>query len=233
MVAIVSGSSLGLDLGSMRTLGQQGVFGSADTGRNGEQALVNVATGNLVLQSRDDLLVARGNDALTLRTYNSQGTFNDDNGDNWTNGIALQPLVLAGTLGALGSTLARTDRDGSVAAYAWDPARGAYLCAEGDGAYDTIVLVATEAQLEWRDGATGATQRYQSSGTMRLLSSRDTAGNALVYGYNAAGRLTSATTASGEATWYDYSGNNLTQVRSVGAGGATTTRVRYGYDPAT
>ncbi|MBA2964196.1 MULTISPECIES: LysM peptidoglycan-binding domain-containing protein [Ramlibacter] len=230
MVAIVSGSSLGLDLGSMRTLGQQGVLGSANTGRNGEQALVNVATGNLVLQSRDDRLMARGPEALALRTYNSQGSFNDDNGDNWTNGTAPQPLVLAGTLGAVGSTLTRTDRDGSVAAYAWDAALGAYLTREGGGAHDTITLITSQGQLEWRDGSTGATQRYQSTGAMRLLSSRDTAGNALVYGYNAAGRLASATTASGEATWYDYAGNNLTQVRSVTAGGATTTRVRYAYD---
>ena len=62
MVAIVSGSSLGLSLGSLRTLGQQGVFGSAAQGRSGEQAYVNVATGNLVLQHRDELLSGRGLD---------------------------------------------------------------------------------------------------------------------------------------------------------------------------
>ncbi|RYF36987.1 MAG: RHS repeat protein, partial [Comamonadaceae bacterium] len=228
MVAIVSGNSLGLELGSLRTLDPGGVFGSAATGRSGEQVYVNAANGNLVIQDRDEVLAGRGDDAVLWRTYNSQGLSNDDNGDNWISGTVLQPLALAGTLGTAGSTLARTDKDGSSAVYSWDAARTAYVTREGDGACDTIVLAG--GQLEWRDGTTGARQRYEASGAYRLLASIDTAGNSLTYGYNAAGRLASATTANGETTWYDYAGNNLAQVRTVRADATTTTRVRYGYD---
>src|SRR4051812_587281 len=102
MVAIVSGNNLGLNLTSLATLGQQGVFGTPTQGSNGERVYVNAATGNLVLQSQDDVLVARGHDAVALRTYNSQGLLNDDNGDNWSSGFWLQPLALTGTLNAAG-----------------------------------------------------------------------------------------------------------------------------------
>lgn len=54
MVAIVAGGSLGLSLGSLATLGSRGALGNALTGRNGELAYVNSATGNLVLQSHDE-----------------------------------------------------------------------------------------------------------------------------------------------------------------------------------
>uniref|UniRef100_UPI00067DCEE4 hypothetical protein n=1 Tax=Herbaspirillum autotrophicum TaxID=180195 RepID=UPI00067DCEE4 len=90
MAAIVSGNSLGLNLSSLSTLGLRGVFGDAGLGRGGEQAYVNIATGNLVLQDRDGLLLSRGADIAALRTYNSQGQFTDDNGDNWSNGVYRQ-----------------------------------------------------------------------------------------------------------------------------------------------
>ena len=120
MVAIVSGNTLGLSLTSLATLGQRGTAGTAAQGRNGELAFVNVANGNLVLQTRDDLLVARGVDAESLRTYNSQGQFTDDNGDNWSLGIFLAQLRLIGTRNTVGSTLLRTGKDGAQATYTFD-----------------------------------------------------------------------------------------------------------------
>jgi YD repeat-containing protein len=227
MVAIVSGIGAGLNLGSREVLGQQGVIGKAAEGRNGQGVYVNVATGLLVVQNQDDFLAARGHDAAAVRTYNSAGTFSDDNGDNWSSGVV--SLTLTGTLNATGSTVSRIDADGSTAVYAYNATRGQYLSNEGAGAYDTVSYVATDSQFEWRDGSTGATQRYEGSGARRLLSSKDTSGNALSYAYGAAGFLSSVTSASGDVTHYDYVGSNLSQVRTV-AGGATTTRVRYGYD---
>ena len=67
MVAIVSGNSLGLSLTSLNTLGQRGALGAAGQGRNAEQAYVNIANGNLVLQDLDDKLVARGADIGVVR----------------------------------------------------------------------------------------------------------------------------------------------------------------------
>lgn len=230
MVAIVSGNSLGLGLTSMATLGGAGMAGNAGTGRNGQLAYVNIANGNLVLQNQDDYLASRGLDAAAVHTYNSQGLLDDDNGDNWSSGSWLQPLTLTGTLGAAGSTLKRTDRDGAVATYTYDAGRNLYVSVDGEGAYDTITYQAADNRLDWRDGATGVVQRYEASGAYRLLSSSDTSGNLLTYSYNAGGRLDSVTSASGETTFYDYAGNNLSQVRTVTSGGATSTRVRYAYD---
>ncbi|SFG89242.1 hypothetical protein SAMN05518865_12198, partial [Duganella sp. CF458] len=79
MVANISGSGLGLNLVSASTLGG-GVAGNATLGNSGEKAYVNTATGNLVLQDRDDLLAGQGFDIATVRTYNSQGTLDAANG---------------------------------------------------------------------------------------------------------------------------------------------------------
>lgn len=227
MVAIVSGIRQGLELGSRAVLGQAGMTGNLAEGRNGQGVYVNVGTGLLVVQNQDDLLVARGQDQAVLRTYNSGGIVDADNGDFWR--ADQLSLRLTGTLNAAGSTLVRVDRDGSAAVYAYDGSRNAYVTAEGAGANDTITHIAADGQFEWRDGSTGATQRFEGSGDYRLLSSQDTSGNALTYAYGASGLLSSVTSASGESTFYDYTGTSLTQVRTV-AGGVTTTRVRYGYD---
>lgn len=227
MVAIVSGIRAGLELGSRAVLGQAGLAGNPAEGRNAQGVYVNVATGVLVVQNQDDQLAARGHDHSVVRTYNSAGVLDDDNGDQWR--ADQLSLRLYGTVNAAGSTVHRVDRDGSVAVYTYDAARNLYQTGEGAGANDTISHVAAEGQFEWRDGSTGATQRFEGSGQYRLLSSRDTSGNALTYAYGASGFLSAVTSASGETTHYDYVGSNLTQVRTV-TGATVTTRVRYGYD---
>jgi YD repeat-containing protein len=229
MVAIVSGSTPGLNLGSREVLGAAGMVGNASAGRNGQGVYVNAATGALVLQTQDDALAARGQDIATVRTYNSLGSFNDDNGDNWSSNVV--SLRLAGAVNAVGSTLQRVDHDGSSALYAFDAVRGLYTSNQGSGAYDTLAWVAADAQFEWCDGSTGATQRFEGSGALRLLSASDTSGNTLAYAYGSNGFLKSVTAANGDGSFYDCLDNNLSQVRTVAAG-VTTTRVRYGYDTA-
>ena len=229
MVAIVGGNALGLNLGSLSTLGQRGAYGSALTGRNAEQAYVNAATGNLVLQDRDEMLRGQGLSVESLRTYNSLGSFADDNGDNWTQGMP--QLRLFGTANAAGSSMVRTDRDGSQATYTFDATLGQYVSTEGSGAHDRISITANA----WvrTDGDTGVQEDY-AQGSGRLVSMRDPSGNTVTYAYDSAsGLLRSATKSDGEATYYDYVGNNLSQVRSTYAkDGATQTltRTRYGYD---
>src|SRR5881398_3603170 len=110
MVAIVSGMRSGLQLNSGEVLGFRDVIGGPLQGRNGQDVAVNVAQGQLVVQDLDDLLAGRGEDAPVLRTYNSNGSLNDDNGDGWTSGIAM--LRLTGTLNGPGSTLQRIAADG-------------------------------------------------------------------------------------------------------------------------
>lgn len=89
MVAFVSGGGVGLLDSSAAVLGQRGVVGAAAGGQAGEGAYVNTATGNLVLQHRDDYLAAGGADLVMTRTYNAQGKLTDDNGDNWQLGLVL------------------------------------------------------------------------------------------------------------------------------------------------
>ena len=232
MVAIVSGNSLGLSLTSLGTLGQRGVLGTAGQGRNGEQAYVNIANGNLILQDFDDKLVARGADIGVVRTYNSQGLLNDDNGDNWIVGAYGQQVRLTGTVATAGSTLVRIDRDGASATYTWSVAKNAYVSNAGAGAFDTIAYDAATARYVWTDGSTGLVERYETTGQGRLMSVVDSSGNAISYTYNANGTMQSMVNANGETTFFDYSGTNLTQIRTVATGGAALIRVRYAYDSA-
>ncbi|SFC97263.1 RHS repeat protein, partial [Collimonas sp. OK412] len=230
MVAIVSGNSLGVSLTSMNTLGQRGVQGVATQGRNGELTYVNVFSGNLVLQDRDDMLVNHGIDIAALRTYNSQGKFTDDNGDNWSNGVYSQQLRINGSLSTAGSSIVRTGRDGSESTYLYDSTRQLYVSTDGSGAYNTISVNAGNGQLVWSNGSSGLKETYDGSGSGRLLSSTDSNGNTIAYSYGANGLLASVTDAAGEATYYDYNGTNLSQIRTVTADGHTLTRVRYSYD---
>lgn len=232
MVAIVSGNSLGLNLSSLAVLGASGRFGAAGQGRGTDSAYVNVANGNLILQSRDDLLVGRGLDVDSIRTYNSQGQLTDDNADNWLVGAFGQRIELNGAIGADGSTLTRTDWDGSRSVYAWDSARGLYVSTQGAGAFDTIAHDAVAAEFVWTDGDSGRSERYQDANPGKLVSVTDASGNAVTLAYNANGTVQSITDANGEVTYYDYAGTNLTQIRTVTAGNVTTTRVRYAYDSA-
>src|SRR5262245_50051000 len=137
MAAVVSGNSLGLSNTSLYVLGAQGALGSASLGRAGERVYLNAATGNLVVQNQDEL-VGRGPDLSLLRTYNSQGLFDDDNGDNWRLGIYRFVSGLSGTVNAVGSTITKTNSDGSTSLYTFDSQYGLYCSTDGDGAHDAL-----------------------------------------------------------------------------------------------
>src|SRR4051812_43469124 len=103
MVAITNGQGLGVNLNSAATLRDRGLLGQAQLGRNGQRITVNAGTGNLVVQDQDVRLFDHGLDLGTLRTYNSQGLLNDDNGDNWLTGFYAKRINVTGTLGATDS----------------------------------------------------------------------------------------------------------------------------------
>jgi YD repeat-containing protein len=230
MVAIVTGNALGLSTSSLADLGQQGARGSAAVGRNGDMAYVNAATGNLVLQTQDELLVGRGLSIESLRTYNSRGLFNDDNGDNWSMGVYAQQLQRVETPPLSGRyKFVRTDRDGAQSTYVFSSG-GWYECKDGDGAFDRIY--ATASTWTWEDGNSGRRETYDVN-TGRLMSVADKSGNALTYAYDGGGRLASVKDANGDQTYYDYVGNQLRQIRTgytKDSQFVSQTRVRYEYD---
>src|SRR5712691_1428704 len=210
MMAIVSGASLGLTNSSAAVLGALGKIGAAPQGGSGERVYVNAASGNLVLQRQDEVLLGTGVDISLLRTYNSQGLLNDDNGDNWRLGVYKRVYNLTGTVNAAGSTVTRVEADGAESVYVYDAASGKYLNNDGGGAQDRL--------------------SYAAANGGRITQTLDPDGNSLTYTYNASGLITQVTDASGETTYLDYTGTNLTQLRTVKSGGATLTRVRYAYD---
>ncbi len=224
MVAVVSGSGLGLGTSSLSSLGTVGGVGTSAGGSNGERIYVNAATGNLVLQSHDEVLAALGLDLAVVRTYNSQGQLNDDNGDNWRLGVHRRLFGLTGTVNTLNSTVIKVFGDGAEATYRHDGT--IYVGSDGEGAHDTLSFNVSTQQWTWTDGSSRATETYDVNG--RLLSSSDTDGNVITYGYTGA-LLTQVTDASGQVTYLDYTGNNLTQIRVVSQS-VTQTLTRYTYD---
>lgn len=206
-------------------LGGQGV-GTASTGRNREQAYVNAATGNLVVQQIDDSLSALGLNLTLARTYNSQGVVDGDNNDNWRIGVYERVYNLTGTRNTTGSTVTKTFGDGADVVYTYNTSLGKYVGRDGDGANDTLSYINSTAQWTWTNGSTRATETYNANG--QLLNSKDVDGNTVNYRY-AGSLLTSITDASGQQTLLDYRGNNLSQIRVVSSG-QTQTLTRYTYD---
>ncbi|HEX5635528.1 MAG TPA: DUF6531 domain-containing protein, partial [Gammaproteobacteria bacterium] len=156
MVAIVTGSGLGLFNSSRAVIGEQGSIGNATLGQGNESIYVNAATGNLVIQQSDEMLFGSGQDLNLVRTYNSQGQYDGDNNDNWrisartwlTN---LPPNVASGTITYVGA-------DGAETLYTYNATLNAYLSKDGNGAHDTIKYI--NAVWERADGTTGVVETY-------------------------------------------------------------------------
>jgi len=226
MVAVVSGSGLGLFNSSLSVLGGNGASGSAPNGRSGERVFVNSATGNLVIQSQDETLAALGLDLGLLRTYNAQGKLDDDNADNWKIGLYRRVYALTGTVNTAGSTVTKVFGDGAEVVYTYDTVSGKYIGSDGNGAHDTLSWSTSTSQWTWTDGSTRVAETYDSAG--KLLNAKDTDGNTLTYNYTGA-LLTSVVDASGQTTYLDYTGNLLQKIRVVYSG-VTQTLTLYTYD---
>jgi YD repeat-containing protein len=234
MVAIVTSGGLGLDRSSAGALGALGLFGQAGLGQAGDNVYVNAANGNLVISSTDEMLFGTGANAVFANTYNSQGQL----GDNWQDSASRSVGALTGSYGATGSTVTRTDGDGSQVVFTWNATDNAYVAKENGGADDTLTL--SGSTWTWTDGSTQATETYDASNGGRILTSVDNNGEGLTFSYNASGQISRVTTQTGEYTNFVYSGSNLTELdtfsyASTGSGTASgslvqSTRVRYGYN---
>lgn len=232
MVGIVAGNSLGLSSTSLGVL-NGGVHDlQAAVGRGRDFAYVNATTGNLVIQRNDELVMGLGTDTAVLRTYNSQGLLDDDNADNWRIGFYRSLNALTGTLNGAGSSIVRVDADGAQSLYRYDPALQVYVCKDGSGAYDHLKFNLAENTWTWSDGASSTVETYDWTGsTGRLQTQSDSDSHLVTYAYRG-NLLASVTNASGDVSYLEYLGSNLTSVKSFYASGQESVLVRYGYDYA-
>jgi len=194
-----------------------------------------------VIQGQDEFLTNTGLDQALIRTYNSQGLLNDDNGDNWRLNTSKQLINLPANSASpvVGDTITRIDGDGAEATYTYDGNH--YVTQVGDGAFDTLDY--SNNSWIWTDGTTGITETYQqqSDGSWRVTHREDPDGNHIDYTYTTPGtrgpQLTSLSLsdAQGNNTQsiaLTYSGDNLASITTttLGTSNVQQTRVRYGYD---
>ena len=239
MVAVVAGNGLGLGDTSALLLGGRGTVGDARVGRGTDRVFLNAATGNLIIQSRDELLLGRGLDVIAHRAYNSLGQFDYGNNDNWLSGLNKRIYGLTGTVNTAGSTVIRADWDGTETVYTYNTTTARYETKAGDGAHDFLAL--SGSTWTWTNGDTRATESYDNASSGRITAQRDPSGNQITYTYNTSGQLTRVqspvtvgATNTTESVYLDYTGTLLTQVRTVyknaSNGDVPRTRVRYEYD---
>ncbi len=247
MSAIVIGSGLGVSGSSAALLGQRGVFGSSAFGKDASQVSVNAATGNLIIQRRDELVIGTGNGINLARTYNSLGVVDGDNNDNWRFGLVQNVVLASGAVGAVGSIVKRTAADGAEFSYAWSATKLAYVANEGGAEEDRISFTGSGATLQWswRDGASQTVQSYNFLG--QLTQFLDTSGNLTNYSYNAAGLLTTVqnqnvvgTSTQNETITLVYDTtvgktSNVLRIETrvdngLGTASVLSTRVYYSYD---
>lgn len=239
MVAIITGNGAGIENSSANVLGGNGQVGSASLGRSGESVYVNAATGNLVITDVDEMLVGRGPDAVVSRTYNSLGAVWDgDNGDPWRAGVYRRVTGLTGTVNTAGSTITRTDWDGSEVVYTWvddylGTGQDAYVATDGSGAYDTLTYNSSINRWTWTDSDTGTFETYDGNNGGRIISRGV---NATIYQtYNYTGSLLTKVLNSGgtDYTLLVYGSGadaNRLQYLETHVGAAITTRTYYDYD---
>jgi YD repeat-containing protein len=234
MVAIVNGQGLGLNFGLTGVLGDRGLLGQAQAGRNGQRVYVNGGTGNLIVQTQDERLLDHGLDLGVLRTYNSQGQMAGEDGGNPTTGLYARRIELIdGEFGMQGSSLRLTDRDGHQTMYSMGYESDRYFAESAGAGGSGGSLDMVDGAVVWRS-ADGALEEIYDLDSGRLLAAIDAGGHRVDYAYTDSGLLASAIGDSGEAVYYEYAGSNLASVRThiqdPDGSWRDQTRVRYEYD---
>ncbi|CAM3745171.1 hypothetical protein [Parendozoicomonas haliclonae] len=221
MVAIISSSDLGL-------FNHNKVSGQASTGQGGQQVYVNANTGNLVLRQQDEIIASLGLDTALVRTYNSQGSLTDANGDNTYFSFNQRLINLTGTVNQPGSTITRVAGDGSETLYKYDSYQQVYVSTDGAGAHDTLRF--ESGQWVWQEGSTQMSETYtEVAGVLRMVQQQDAEGRITTFGHNAQGQVVQIADASGQRVSVQYSGQNVTGF-SLTSDGITTQKVYYQYD---
>ncbi|WP_426270378.1 LysM peptidoglycan-binding domain-containing protein [Dyella kyungheensis] len=231
MVAVISGNGLGLGNTSLTQLGlAQG--GAANLGQAANGAYVNTATGNLVLQSNDEGLLFDGLPLNVLRTYNSLGQLNGN--DGWSYGFSRNVSGLTGTRDTAGSTITRINDDGSAVVYTYNTSLGLYTSTDQSGTVDTLSWDATSSTWTWTDTADNQQETYDAIGELTTLTDTST-GASYSFSYSN-GQLSQIVAGDGDTLIFGY--NTSSQLISLSiqevppgqTGAVTRQMVSYGYD---
>src|SRR5687767_12349713 len=126
MIDVITGYQLGVAANTGVALNLDSSPGQAQ-----QKISVNAVTGNLSIQRTDQLLLGRGPDAAVVRTYNSQGRFDDENGDNFRFSVQRRISNLTGTVNTAGSTVLRTAEDGSQQLFTYRVDQACYVSTDG------------------------------------------------------------------------------------------------------
>ncbi|MCO7227563.1 DUF6531 domain-containing protein, partial [Pleionea sp. CnH1-48] len=196
MTGIITAQGLGLLDASLNVSGQRGL------GPSGEQAVVNAATGNLILQRRDEILTGVGVNAQALRTYNSLGAMDGDNNDGWRLGAYRRV-----DFNAADNTITRTAADGHQSVYTWNAA-GYFESTDGKGAYDRMTRDTGTGEITWTDGSTQIQETYGADGFLKQITDRD--GHATQFHFN--NGLLAKIASDTQTIEFNYEGNLLKDV---------------------
>jgi YD repeat-containing protein len=240
MSAVISGNGLGLFDTSLNTLG--GSFGSGSQVGTGSQ-YVNIATGNLVLQSQDEQLLFRGLPVAQLRTYNSLGLVSQTGSDGWLTGFERSVALVSGTVNSAGSVMRRYTGDGAFQDFLWNSASNAYQSITGDGAHDALTWTAASRTWTYVEGSTRREEQYadHADATLkgRLTRIRDLTSDGTTPAtfdvlYDASNRITEIRsndgTATGDALVFGYNGAGQLASVSTRENGVLLGQVTYGYE---
>jgi YD repeat-containing protein len=233
MVAIVAGNNFGIARSSAATLGAGGQLGSAAMGRGNDRVYVNAATGNLVIDRTDEMLIGHGPDAAYSLTYNSQDARTlAGTAMAWNLGTYHRITDITGTVNTAGSTAKRVAADGSTSLFTYDSAKGYYVSQDGPGGAAELRFAG--GAWTWTAGQSRMTERYENvTGDYLLTSASDADGNSQSYTYNAGGLMTRITEANGDYTAISWTGGRpdaVTTSYTNASGLHTLTRVRYVFD---
>ncbi len=217
MVGIVGGNGSGLLQGSAAGLGQRGNLGQASQGAKGSLNYVNVSNGNLVVQDKDVLVQALGEDLSLVRTYNSQGRLRDDNNDNWWASGYQRLINLTGTLNTAGSSIQRVAQDGSVKTYYYNSSQQSYLAPLNLSEVDSLRYDATQQSWTWANAEQTESAVYQANNdSWRIVSHSDKDNNSTSYSYTGQ-FLSKISDRNGSYIEYVYEGDKLVQEKSFDA----------------
>jgi YD repeat-containing protein len=227
VIDVITGNQLGVISNTGTSLNLD-----SSPGQSRQKISVNAVTGNLSIQRIDQVLIGQGPDSTVARTYNSQGRLDDENGDNFRFSVQRRIDSLTGTVNTAGSTVLRTAEDGSQQRFVYRADLGCYLSTDGADAHDTLTYASGPKTWTYTEGTSKRQESYESgsvAGQWRLTRVQDTEGRTLTFSYNARGFVNRIEDSSGQTTFIDFSGNNVTRVRTQSLGVEQTT-THYKYD---